>query len=365
MKQFSGMIFERARSFGAQVSLANFLAGHFGAEGTKVIKVVRKVSLGPGVLIRRSFAKALPLFFTPLLVWLISWLYYFYNGPKEVCWGGIVGVRVACRVIETERVYSLGRALQQVYWLMFFFLFEGDSTIFEPNVGISVVWSLLSCIFFFLDHNVFKLFGVSTLLLGSWSVGWGVMIPVKWFAFVEVFFSKGSSLFWLFFVAFEVVAGHDFKSTETDSSWDDFEVRSRLPSKYLSIALPPDACVLSDGYFTDVPVAMTNDERLMALLGDRFLGALGVMWLQEYGLQVSTVRGVDDLQTDDALLAWVDSLVTSTNSKKKRASFAEVLWGEVCCCFAKNEVTFFEVWEAFVKFQKDVADVNKLVVPVE
>jgi hypothetical protein len=364
MQQYSGMIFERARSFGAQISLAVFSADHFGEKGAEVLKVVRKVFMGPGVFVRRVFAKALPLLFTPLLGWLFTWIYYYYSGSKEVCWGDVVGLRVACKVIQTEPGYSLGLAIRQVYWLMFFFAFEGNSAIVEPSLVVSGCLSLVACVFFFVNQSAFLVLSVSTLLLSCWYIKWRVNIYTRWFMFIEVFFFKGFTVVWLFLEVLRFVFSFESRSIENDTQ-DSFEVEPLYPSPYLSIALPQSATTLSDGYFQGEPSGMSNEERLMALLGDRFLGVLGARWLQVNGLQVSTVRGIDDLQTDEALLTWVDGLVQSACGKKKRSSFAEVLWGEVYCSLNTGDISFPDVWEAFEVFQRHVAKANNLAMPLE
>jgi len=346
----SGMIFGNGFSGDARKSVMEYLSGYSMGYGVFTSAGGGGGVDGPGFMLRKWFSRGLWGLMFPFFIYWFMTFAAFVGPGKEVCVYAIYGFRSTCSLVRRSSFYTFTMAGRHFFWILFFYLFEGEGA-----------WVLLSsvskCLVFFFGVLVSFYFPVAgkdmvlaCLLMVCWSSVGGTRRFIRWMSLV--FVMTGFGVFALIcevlFVGDIVVAvgGEEVVSCAVE------------PHRFLSLEVPVGSCVMSKGYFLDrtVGCGMSDEERVMALKGDRFLKVLAVQMMSENAEQVSSVVKYDKAQEDRVFALWLQRAgVVSENGKKTRASFAEVLWGEVFDLYRQGLVEYVRVWEAYVVFHMETA----------
>jgi hypothetical protein len=296
------------------------------------------------------------LLFFPFIFWLILQLGLKMDPGKEVCATAAFGLRTTCAVVRRESFYSIAMAFRHAYWVVFFLLFEGPGAFLTPGAV-----SLLSvgCVGVFLG-NWFPVVGRylvhSCVVLVCWARVKKVFPMFRWIALLFLVLD-----FNVFLVGLEAVVLWDRE--EKYEEVEEEVVDCYVPHILLSLEVPVGSCQMTTGYFENraAEESMTDDERVMALKGDRFLKWCAVRYIALQGGTVALVTVYEAAQTDEVFRGWVFTKIGELgHGKKTRASYPEVMWGEIFDLFVDGQLSFVRVWDAFVAFQAETLVVAKV-----
>lgn len=316
------MVGGRGLSGRARRSIEVYLDGRMAGVGVVLGKYGGIGGGGPGKVLRFFLVSGFPVFLFPLLLYLFHWVYLWFQSSHEVCTLALGVVRVGCKEVLPEVRYGLSQALHRAYWLLFFTLFEGSEVLPGAVFVRSVVMFTLGFLTWFVFPEVGSVFLFSSLAMLIWCNAKTVHSVFRWTVFLLVI--AGFGPVWILIEVFTLFDVGKVGAVQVSES----PVVSLVPHKFLSLSVPPDSCSVSENYFLRRAQGdgMTEKQRSVALVGDRFLKLLASHWVESRDLTVSAVGRHESCQTDEALLGWTASVVGSVEGgKKTRASFAEVL----------------------------------------
>lgn len=335
-------------------SFSKYLAGYMKGSDIERVMGIRVVRNGPGGLLRTAFWSKVFVFLGPFCLWIFSMFLVIIHGKKDVCSHTLIGYSVGCKKEYEPATYSFELAIVHSFWLASFTVCEGEEVNRDKLVVCSTGLVFVGLTVSFFDRSLgFYLFSFAivffvwlrrkkSVIWFRWLLLLGLCLGFTPFcSLIELFFDDGDGLSEVFYDVPAVVT---------------------KPHRFLALEVGEYDCVMSESYFTDriSGGGMTEEERSMALLGDRFLKLLGADQLYRREMPVGLISVQENLQTDDIMGKWTRSKFGKLDHGKKTiGSFSEVMWGEVFLMFAKGSVTYDNVVAAFCAYSKEVISCEK------
>jgi hypothetical protein len=348
----SGLVYGNGFSKTAMFSISSYLWGKANMVEPHFRGLIHGRFKGPGECLRDLFRGGFPVFMVFPVLWLfLTFLFYLKEG-EEVCWDFGYGMKLACHVVKRESFYTFTDMLRHSYWTFFFMVSEGLTAPVKFTTQTSLVLVVVGVLV-----SPLVSFGGVIITTGVLSIVWSQrnsFYYVRWVLLLT--YMVNSTIPW---VLLEYATG-SFSNVDATVIRVVSKKKVMVPHRFFALEVPTGTTLVSDAYFSGrSSSAMTEDERVLALVGDRFLKLLAARWLVHASKEVSYITALEALQMDDKFLAWTDARVECKEiGKKTRSSFPEVLWGEIYLAWEKKLVSFDQVWEAFVGFQKDMTTVT-------